>query len=239
MGILLARGMLAGIVSGLLVLALARWIGEPQVDLAMTFETSMDHAKGLAPEPDVVSRQTQKSIGLLTAIAVYGTAIGGIFGLVFAFAYGRVHITSPRALSAAMAVLGFVAVVLVPTLKYPANPPSVGNPETIGARTAAFFLMILFSLAAMILSIQTERRLRSRIGAWNASIVAAVLFIVIVGLISRFLPEFNEVPADFPATLMWRFRVAALGMQALMWATIGLIFGWLTERDLARRQIRD
>ena len=236
---LLVRGMLAGIVAGLFVFALARWIGEPQVERAIAFETSMDHARGEAPEPEMVSRELQKSIGLLTATAVYGTAIGGIFGLVFAFAYGRTSVTSPRALSALLAGLGFVAVVLVPTLKYPANPPSVGNPETIGIRTAAFFLMILFSLMAIILSVQIERRFRYRFGVWNASILAAVLFIVIVGTISRFLPEFNEVPTGFPVTLMWKFRVASLEMQALMWAVIGLFFGWLTERDLVRRQLRD
>ena len=46
------------------------------------------------------------------------------------------------------------------------------------------------------------------------------------------LPAINEVPDGFPAVLLWRFRMASLGMQAVMWATIGLLFGALTERAM-------
>jgi predicted cobalt transporter CbtA len=229
--ILLMRGMLAGVVAGLLVFALARWIGEPQVERAIAFETSMDQAQGKAPEPEMVTRRMQEGLGLLTGILVYGSAMGGLFGLVYAYAYGRISVAGPRALSALLAGMGFVAIVLVPTLKYPANPPSVGNPETIGVRTGAFFLLIAFSIAAMVFSIQTGRRLHNRYGLWNASLLAAGLFVLIVSVVSHFLPEFNEVPAGFPVNLMWRFRIAALEMQVVMWATLGLLFGWLTERD--------
>src|SRR5580698_6357608 len=121
---LLLRGMLVGIVAGLLVLAFARLIGEPQVERAIAFETQMDQAKGEAPEPEMVSRKVQRNIGLLTGAVVYGAAIGGIFALVLAFALGRMGVTRPRVLSALLAGMGFVAIVLVPTLKYPANPPS-------------------------------------------------------------------------------------------------------------------
>jgi predicted cobalt transporter CbtA len=234
---LLLRGMLAGAVAGLLVFALARWIGEPQVERAIAFETSMNQAKGEVPEPEMVSRKVQRNLGLLTGTMVYGTAIGGIFGLVFAFAYGRIRITDPRTLSAVLAGLGFVSIVLVPTLKYPANPPSVGNPETIGVRTEAFFLLLLFSVAAVVLTVQIERRLHDHLGAWNASFLAAAIFVIVIAAVSHFLPEFDEVPTGFPVTLMWKFRVAALEMQALMWSFLGFFFGWLTERDLAAQRL--
>src|SRR5271168_3508547 len=97
---LLLRGMLVGVVAGLLVFAFARWIGEPQVERAIAFETSMDQAKGEASEPEMVSRKVQQGFGLLTGAVVYGAAIGGIFGLVFAIAYGRVGVAGPRGLSA-------------------------------------------------------------------------------------------------------------------------------------------
>jgi predicted cobalt transporter CbtA len=227
---LLVRGMLVGIVAGLLVFAFARLVGEPQVERAIAFETSMDKAKGDAPEPEMVSRKVQRSIGLLTGVVVYGAAVGGLFGLVFAFAYGRVGIADPRALSALLAAVGFVTVVLVPSLKYPANPPSVGNPETIGIRTAAFFLLIAFSVATAVLAIQVGRRLNLRYGVWNSSLMAGALFVIIMSVISHLLPEIDEVPPGFPVTLMWRFRIAALEIQGVMWATLGLLFGWLTER---------
>jgi predicted cobalt transporter CbtA len=235
--ILLMRGMLAGVVAGLLVFALARWIGEPQVERAIAFETSMDQAKGEAPEPEIVSRRIQSTLGLLTATVVDGTAVGGIFALVFALAYGRMPVTNPRALSAVLAALGFVTIAVVPALKYPANPPSVGNPETIGIRTGAFFLLIAFSVVAMILAVQIERRLHNRLGVWNAWLVAAIFFVAVIAVTSHFLPNFDEVPAGFPASLMWKFRVASLEMQLLLWGVLGFFFGWLADRDIAARRL--
>jgi len=57
---------------------------------------------------------------------------------------------------------GFVAIALVPDLKYPANPPSVGNPETIGIRTELFFVMLVISVAALVLAVALARRLSAR-----------------------------------------------------------------------------
>jgi predicted cobalt transporter CbtA len=223
--------MLVGVVAGLLVFAFARWIGEPQVERAIAFETSMDKAKGEAPEPEMVSRRVQKTAGLLTGTVVYGAAVGGLFGLVFAFAYGRLGELRPRALAAVLAGLGYVAVVVVPNLKYPANPPAVGSAETIGVRTGAFFLLIAVSIAAMVFSLQMRKKLAGRFGEWNGSLLAAALFVAIVSVVAHFLPEVDEVPAGFPVTLMWKFRVAALEIQAVLWGALGLGFGWLTERD--------
>jgi len=223
--------MLVGVVAGLLVFAFARWIGEPQVERAIAFETAADQAKGEAPEPEMVSRRVQKSAGLLTGTVVFGAAVGGLFGLVFAFAYGRIGEMGPRALAAVLGVLGYVAVVLVPNLKYPANPPAVGSAETIGVRTGAYFLLIAVSIAAMVFSLQMRRGFAKRFGEWNGSLLAAALFVVVVGVVAHFLPAVDEVPAGFPVTLMWKFRVAALEIQAVLWGTLGLGFGWLTERE--------
>jgi predicted cobalt transporter CbtA len=232
---LLLRGMLVGVVAGLLVFAFARWIGEPQVERAIAFETAADQARGEAPEPEMVSRRVQKSVGLLTGTVVYGAAIGGLFGLVFAFAYGRIGELGPRALAAVLGVLGYVAVVLVPNLKYPANPPAVGNADTIGARTGAYFLLIAVSIAAMVFSLQMRRRFAKRFGEWNGSLLAAGLFVAVVSVVAHFLPVVDEVPTGFPVTLMWKFRVAALEIQAVLWGTLGLGYGWWVERELPLR----
>jgi predicted cobalt transporter CbtA len=227
---LLVRGMLCGLVAGLLAFAFARLVGEPEVERAIAFETQMD--QGVAPEPEMISRKIQKGIGLFTGVIVYGTALGGLFGLAFAFAWGRLGITQPRTLSAVVAGLGFVTIVLVPTLKYPANPPSVGSPETIGVRTGAFFLLIAFSVAASVLALQIRRGVHSRyLHGWNASLLAAGLFVAMMVVVCHFMPHIDEVPVGFPASLLWRFRVAGLEMQAVMWATMGVLFGWLTERS--------
>ena len=111
---LLVRGLLAGLVAGLLAFGFARIFGEPQVDRAIAFEQAIEHARHEAPAPELVSRDTQAGIGLFTGIVVYGVALGGLFSLAFAAAYGRVAALSPRATAALLALLGFLAVVLVP-----------------------------------------------------------------------------------------------------------------------------
>lgn len=234
-GKLLVRGMLAGIAAGLLTFGFARLVGEPQVDQAISFEQKADAAKGEAPEPELVSRETQAGLGLLTGAVTYGAAFGGLFSLVFAYAYGRVGTLSARALSAWLALGAFIALVIVPTMKYPANPPSVGDPETIGTRTGLFFLMIAISLAALVFSLKVRRRAVMKLGAWNGSIAAAVVFVAIIAAVQLSMPAINEVPAAFPAVVLWKFRVAAIGMQLIMWATIGLLFGALVERSAFMR----
>src|ERR1700744_2622981 len=243
-GKLLVRGMLAGIAAGLLTFAFAKVGGEPQVDKAIAFEQKADAAKGEAPEPELVSRETQAGLGLLTGVVVYGTAIGGLFSLVFAYAYGRTGQLGGRALSAGLALGAFVALVIVPNIKYPANPPAIGDPETIGTRTGLFFVMIAVSIATMVFALSVRRHALARFGAWNASILGGAVFIAIIAAVQLALPVINEVPADFPATVLWRFRVAALGMQCVLWTTIGLLFEWLTERSerattLARSRPKD
>jgi predicted cobalt transporter CbtA len=245
-GILLTRGMLVGFVAGLLCFGFLRLVGEPPVDRAIAFEAAMDEAKdkaaaddakakGMAmpkqdPEPELVSRSVQAGLGLFTGVAVYNTAFGGLFALVFAFAYGRMGNFDPRTTSALLAISGIVAVYFVPILKYPANPPSVGNPDTIGMRTAFYFAMIAISLAAMIAAWMLRNQLVARYGGWNAALIAGAAYLIVVIAVGAALPEVSEVPDEFPAVVLWQFRIASAGAQLIMWTTIGLAFGALTER---------
>jgi predicted cobalt transporter CbtA len=249
---LLVRGMFVGILAGLLAFGFATVFGEPQVDRAISFETQMEQAKAQeigktahdsahgmkmpkaeAAEPELVSRGVQSTIGLLTAVVVYGAAFGGLFALVFAFIHGRVGTVGSRATSALLALAGLVAIYVVPNLKYPANPPAVGEPETIGTRTALYFVMIAISLAAMIVSLATKRFFAARFSAWNADLLVAACYIVLVGVAALLLPAVNEVPDGFPAVVLWNFRIASTGAQLIMWATLGVLFGALSQRALS------
>jgi hypothetical protein len=234
-GSLLLRGMLVGVVAGLLAFGFAKVFGEPQVDRAIAFEEELTAAKGEAPEPELVSRATQAGVGLFTGIVVYSSAIGGLFSLAFASVYGRVGSLGPRGTAALLALGGFLAIVLVPDLKYPANPPAVGNPDTIGFRTELFFIMLLISVTALVLAVGLARRLRKRYGAWNAALLSGLAFLVVIAIAQQVLPEVNEVPEQFSAVVLWRFRIASLGIQLVLWTTLGLLFGALTERRLGDR----
>jgi predicted cobalt transporter CbtA len=221
--------MLVGLLAGLLAFGFAKVFGEPQIDQAIAFEEHhMSAMHGDAPEEELVSRAVQSTFGLFTGILVYSISLGGIFALVFAYTLGRAGNIGPRGLAALLALAAFVAIILVPGLKYPANPPSIGDPETIGKRTKLFFLMMLLSVAAMVIAINAARKLI----VWNGALLAVALYAVIMVLAAAMFPVVNEVPADFSATLLWKFRVASLGIQIVLWTTVGLAFGWLAERKL-------
>ncbi|MFJ6120579.1 CbtA family protein [Streptomyces sp. NPDC092129] len=225
---LLVRGMLVGLAAGVLALVVAYFLGEPNVDSAIGFEDAHSHEH----EMEVVSRSLQSTAGLATGVLVYGVAFGGIAALAFCFALGRVGRFSPRATALLLSGCALLAVYVVPFLKYPANPPSVGDPDTIGKRTTLYFLMMVLSVLLAVGATILGKRLSPSLGTWYATVVAVAAFAVAIGLAYAFLPVINEVPKDFPATLLWRFRLSALAMQIVLWGGFGLVFGELAQRLL-------
>jgi hypothetical protein len=241
MGRLLLRGMLAGLIAAVLAFGFAKVVGEPQVERAIAFEGHHSHshshaeaAPGETAEPELVSREVQAGLGLLTGVAVYGAALGGLFALAFAFVSGRLLKSDPRTTAIVIAAVGFLALYIVPYLKYPANPPAVGAEDTIGYRTQLYFTMMVFSAAALAIAVAFGRLMSASFGTWNATVAGAAAYVVLVGIAAYALPNINEVPDDFSADLLWKFRLASFGLQAILWMTIGLAFGALIERDRAR-----
>ncbi|MFF3458805.1 CbtA family protein [Streptomyces sp. NPDC002730] len=226
---LLVRGMLAGLIAGFFALVVAYLLGESPVDSAIAFEEAHSHEHG---GEELVSRAMQSTAGLATGVLVFGVAIGGIAALAFCVALGRIGRFGPRATAALVSLGALLAVYVVPFLKYPPNPPAVGDPETIGKRTTVYFLMIVLSVLLAVAAVILGKRMAPRLGNWNATVAAAAAFIAAAGLAFAFLPSFNEVPKDFPATVVWDFRLATLAIQVTLWTLFGLVFGHLAERLL-------
>ncbi|MFI9202449.1 CbtA family protein [Streptomyces sp. NPDC053048] len=228
---LLVRGMLAGLATGVLALITAYFLGEPHVDAAIAFEEAHSHDHGDGVE--LVSRSMQATGGLATGVLVYGVALGGIAALAFCVALGRIGRFGPRATAALVALGAFVAVFLVPFLKYPANPPAVGDPDTLDKRTALFFLMIALSVLLAVAAVILGKRLAPRLGNWNATVAAGAALVLAIALAYAFLPSGENVPEGFPAVLLWQFRLSSLAVELVLWTGFGLIFGELAERLLA------
>jgi predicted cobalt transporter CbtA len=235
----LVRGLLAGLIAGVLTFGVAYLVGEPPVASAISFEESpsaapetADHAMPAdaataehshSEDAPLVSRANQATWGLATATVVFGVALGGIIGLVSAFAVGRLGRLTARASTMLVAAIGFVAVYFVPYLKYPPNPPAVGDPNTIGHRTELYFAMLACSVVAAVAAVVLARRLARKMDAWNAVLIAIAGYVVVTGLVAWLLPVVDEVPADFSADLLWRFRMASLTVQATLWLVTGLL----------------
>lgn len=235
---LLVRGLIAGALAGVLAFAFALVFGEPQIDKAIAYEEALAAAAGAPAEAEVVSRATQSTIGLLTGTVVLGVALGSIFAIVFAWSYGRVGAFGARATAALLALAAFVSVTIVPSTKYPANPPTVGNPDTIDRRTLLFVAMIAISVLALVAAWRLWRQLSPRLGGWNAAIVAGFVYLVVIAVAQLILPGAEATPSGFPPDLLWNFRLASIGLNATLWLGIGLGFGALAERVLEPAAVR-
>ena len=235
---LLLRGLAAGLIAGLLAGGVAFFIGEPHVDAAIAIEDAAgghSHDGAVAgqshgdEEAPLVSRNEQK-VGLFLATGLAGLALGALFAVVVHFARRYVNLRG-SILAFAVAGAGWLAIELVPFFKYPANPPAVGDPDTINQRTWLWLATVVLGLAAIAVSVYVGKTVARHqyLSVRIAAPVATFLVIVIAGYI--LLPGVNEVGDDFPASLLWQFRVSSLAIQATLWAALGLAFAFLTEHS--------
>jgi hypothetical protein len=222
----LRRGLAAGLLAGLLAGLFAFVVGEPLLDRAIGLEES---AHGAGGDEEVFSRSTQK-VGLFFATGLSGTFVGGLFGLAFAYFRGRLNSESDWTRSLSLAAAIFAGAFLIPFLKYPANPPTVGDPATIGARTVAYFAMVGLSLLAVLAAWHATRVLKGRGTSQPVRHVAVGLgFVAVVASLFVSLPASAD-PGNFPAGLLWSFRLSSLGTQLVLWTGLGVVFGALCER---------
>ncbi|MBG0565886.1 CbtA family protein [Actinoplanes aureus] len=228
---LLLRGLLAGLIAGLLAGGFAYLFGEPHIDAAIAIEeAAAGHSHGDQAE---ISRDTQSGAGLFLATGLYGVALGGILATAYTLLRRRLHTTDTRAalgLTAA-ALLGYV---LVPYLKYPPNPPAVGDPATINQRTIAYLAVVVLGLVAVWAAVLAAR---TQTDDWRRALAATIGFLAVVTVAHLLLPTFDEVPDTFPATLLWDFRISSLGTQVVLWTALGLIFTALLARVPAREKV--
>jgi hypothetical protein len=264
---LILRGVLAGAVGGVLAFVFARIFAELQIQQAINYESgrdaaqaALDRAAGLPVEtagPDLFSRTIQADVGIGVALIFFGMAMGALFAVAYCVCLGRTGGLRPRPLAMLVAAAGFLGMYLVPFVKYPANPPAIGHPETIRQRGLLYLLMVGCSVALLILTVWLGRRLRPRFGNWNASLLAGAVFVVAIGTVMAILPPLGHLAANhsygnhltetpqpltdsggrivypgFPADVLFGFRLYSVAAQLLMWMAIGLVFAPMAARLL-------
>ncbi|QIN82231.1 hypothetical protein GBA63_05895 [Rubrobacter tropicus] len=226
----LRRGLAAGLLAGLLAGLFAFFVGEPLLDRAIALEESHAHGSaGHGAEDEVFGRTTQKA-GLFFATGLSGTFLGGLFGMAFAFLRGRMGQSSDWGRSLSLSAAIFAGFALIPFIKYPANPPTVGDPETIGARTTAYFALVGLSLLAVLAAWYAAKLLRDRGVSQPARQIAVGIGLVILFSVLFVTLPASADPGDFPAGLLWDFRISSLGTQVVLWTGLGVVFGALCER---------
>lgn len=240
-GALLIRGLLAGLIAGLLAGVVGHIVGEPKVDAAIAIEeaaAASEHSHGEkaaghshGPDEAEVSRPWQK-FGQFLASALAGMAFGAIVATAAHYARRFTALPGPL-LVLGLGLGGWLAVVVVPFFKYPANPPAVGDPETIDQRTLLWVAAVVLGVAGVAAGAYAWKLLRAQLVTLR--IVAAVaVFVLITALGYVLLPGVNEVEPDFPATLLWEFRISSLAVSTTLWVSIGLALAVLTEWSTRR-----
>lgn len=230
---MIARGLLAGAVAGVLAFLFARVFAEPAIARAIAYEDEAAHAHGGHEHGvELFTRGVQANAGLGFGVVAFGVAMGALFAVAYCVAHGRVGAVSPRLLSVLLAGGMFLSLYAIPSLKYPPNPPAVSLEETIQQRTLLYLLLVALSLALLAAAVYLGRRLVGRFGGWNAALIAAGCYLVGVAVLLLALPGVHETPQDFPADVLYDFRLYAAGTQFVLWAGIGLIFAPLAARLL-------
>lgn len=225
MGIFIRRGLVAGLIAGVAVGLLFFILGEPQIERALEFEVVPPGEESV----EVFSRTVQRT-GLLGATALYGIALGGVFGFLYPFLAPRLRSRSAWDRSLRIALAGFAAIWLVPFLKYPTNPPAVGDPETINERTVLYLVMAAISLGAAVAAWIAARRLAERgVEPHRRQLLVGTGYLALIAAAYGLLPA-NTDPIEIPATVLWSARVVSAAGQALLWTLLGAAFGILTLR---------
>jgi len=142
------RGLAAGAVGGLAAALFLRFVTETQIGYALQFEEAT--GIGLPPgDPAEFSRSTQHWGGMAAAL-IYGTLLGIVLSIVVAALHHRIPARNEFQRAWKVSAAAFVALVLIPGLKYPPNPTTVGDPDTIAERSTQFMLLMLVSVLVVI-----------------------------------------------------------------------------------------
>jgi len=218
---LLGTALVAGLLAAFITAGFHSFFTEPLIDRAVAIEAETSSHS----EEPVVSRPTQK-FGLFIGLSVYGVAWGILFGVLLYAITPKLadggNILHPLLLAL---ILGW-SVSLFPMLKYPANPPGVGEAATIGYRQELFVLLIALSLIGSVTAFIAENSLR-RAGRPMPLLILAAYAAYMVCLY-RFFPA-NPDPVKIDIELVRRFRTVSCAGQIVFWTVLGGAFGMLAR----------
>lgn len=223
----LRRGALAGLVAGVLTAVFGYVLAEPLLDLAVRQEAARAAARGDV-SIETFSRSTQH-LGFLGSAIVVGIAFGVLYGVVAALLRPA---TDPWRRALLLGGAGFFALSLVPFLRYPSNPPGVGDPGTIGTRSGLWEASLVIGLVGVIAAAQVARGLAER-GTRASTRQLAVVGVLLATVALTFVLPGNPDPVAAAATLVWQFRMLTIASLALLWAALAAVFGLLSERAAA------
>ncbi|QZY46757.1 CbtA family protein [Mycolicibacterium austroafricanum] len=237
-------GLGAGALAGMSAFGYARVQVAPLIAQAIHHEDERSHMlAGITAEHshghEVFTRAVQENVGAGVGVIGFGMVVGVLFAVAYAMVSSSLSALSrsagPAWVATALSVVGLIAVSLVPALVYPANPPGVGQEETAGQRTVAYLALLVVSVAAVAVLTAVALRFAPRVGAWTSVMGAVWAYVGVIALAATILPRVHEVPAGFPADLLYEFRLQSVLTAAVMWMVLGTAFAGASARALPAR----
>ena len=217
---LLLTSVIIGVIAGFLVGGFYNLFMVPVMERAIDLEG--ERAASVTPaDADEEEGGVEVSLGVQRVGMVFGTAIyGAILGLFFSAGFVLLHRAAPGwpAVWVALAVgaLGFWSLSLFPFIKYPLNPPGVGDEATLLSRQLGQALFMLLSAAAVGLALDAVRRFNGR----PALLAALLAGYGALALVMVFAFPGNPDPVPVPIDLLELFRALTMSGQFLMWALL-------------------
>jgi predicted cobalt transporter CbtA len=229
--ITLLSGTIAGTILGIINLALV----EPYIDTAISIETQTATKEGEVIDPiELQNYRLWQKGGEIMAGAILGMSIGALFGIVFLYSRNSLLQHSNSNVTKALILAGIMWFVLflVPALKYPANPPAVGDPGTIYYRESLYigFLAIsgIITLGLAFLYRKLGSLSSSNYRKTRIIVVPLIYAAVMCGAYFIMPPNPDEVSA--PVDLVQEFRIASVFTMSIFWGLLGLILGAMWDR---------
>ena len=224
--ITLFSGAIAGIILGLINQAIV----EPFIDKAINIETQRHIARG---ESFDTTQQSQYRIwqkgGEVVAAALYGISLSALFGIVFVYSRHSLPGFNNKRKALFLASIMFFVIFLIPALKYPANPPAVGNPATIYYREMLYVGFIAVSGFSALTIALSYRRLQTYLPEKTTWLIVPLIYAVImISAYIAFPPNPDKV--TIPANLIVSFRIASVSTIGIFWGVLGLIVGLLWDK---------
>jgi predicted cobalt transporter CbtA len=222
--IVLISGCFAGLIHGGINLVIV----EPYLDQAIGIENQTLFAIG--EEEDTPAfwveynsyRVWQKS-GQILAGAILGTSIAALVGIVFLFARNALPEGNNVKKTLVLSGLMWFTIFVIPFLKYPANPPTVGESDTVMIRAILFVSFIAISGLGAVAFYQVYKKLQNR------KILAFIGYAIFITIAFFLMPE-NPDEITAPMDLVDGFRGASFVAVSIYWLTLGLILGGFIEK---------
>lgn len=144
------RGLAAGAAGGVAWALFLRFVTETQIGFALQFEDAT--TLGASPGDDAVFSRGTQQVGAMVGAVLYGMVLGLILGVTVAALHHRIASGNEFGRGARVAAGAFVALIAIPLLKYPPNPPTVGDPDTVSQRTSDFLLLLGASIVVVFVA---------------------------------------------------------------------------------------